>query len=146
MKRIYKEGLTLLALSLAEGAPLSPVQLQKAVFLLQERLPQDVLREAERFEFVPHNYGPYCADVYRVARSLAERRLVEVREGHAYTEYLASPQGIERGNEEASKLPPDLEKLARDIVTWVRAQTFRSLVSSIYQEFPEYKVRSIFNG
>lgn len=146
MSGIYKKNLTLLVLALAEGAPLTPVQLQKAVFLLQERLPDDL--QLDKYEFVAHNYGPFSSTIYKDAADLAaaELAIVGARSGQSYADYAANEGGIKLGQQYLKKLPPDAASLAKDIVSWVRAQTFRSLVSAIYQEYPKYKVNSVFKG
>jgi hypothetical protein len=148
MKVTSKEQLTLLALGLAGGKPLSPVQLQKAVFLLQERLPDDALSKAAQYTFVPHNYGPFCSAVYDDARRLSEGGLATVNaaDNGGYQEYRASERAVERTKSITAKMSPEAVALAQSVVDWVRTQSFRSLVSAIYEEYPQYKVNSIFNG
>lgn len=148
MKVTSKEQLTLLVLGLAGGKPLSPVQLQKAVFLLQERLPEDALSKTAHYEFEPHNYGPFCSAVYDDARELSERGFASIStaEKGNFQTYSASERAIERAKSITEKLEPETVALAQNIVDWVRAQSFRSLVSAIYKEYPGYRVNSIFNG
>lgn len=147
MTAISKRDWTLLALALAGGESLSPVQLQKSVFLLQELLPSGEIAE-EVYEFEPHNYGPFCAEVYDDARALAEEGLVSVAQadGQRYSEYTATPGCVSRGKALAGSLPPDVGDHARRIVEWVRSQSFRSLVSAIYERYPDYRVNSFFKG
>jgi uncharacterized protein YwgA len=148
MKITSKEQLTLLALGLADGKPLSPVQLQKAVFLLQERLTDDTLSRTARYAFVPHNYGPFCSAVYDDARELSERGFATISASDKgnFQEYAASERAVERAKSIAEKMQPETVALAQDIVDWVRAQSFRDLVSAIYKEYPHFRVNSIFNG
>jgi hypothetical protein len=144
---IKKQDWTLLAVALAGGQPLSPVQLQKSVFLLQELLPSDQIAE-ENYEFVPHNYGPFCSEVYADASALADAGLVSIVPvpGERYTEYVASPTCVRQGEALARTLHPEVSGYARRIVDWVRSQSFRSLVSAIYERYPQYRVNSIFRG
>jgi hypothetical protein len=138
---------TLLAIALADGGPLSPVQLQKTVFLFGKLLPDEVLPE-DFYEFVPYNYGPFCREVYTDAEELAEEGLVQISSvmGHGYSQYSATPEGIEEGRSLLAFLEPYVAEHARVIVEWVRAQTFRGLVSTIYEKYPEYRANSVFTG
>ena len=74
---LQRKDWTLLAIALAGGLPLSPAQLQKAVFLFGEQMPKDVLPE-DFYDFQPYNYGPFCRDVYTDAEELAAEGLVEI--------------------------------------------------------------------
>ena len=55
---LQKKEWTLLVIALAGGRPLSPVELQKSVFLMGQLLPNEVLPE-DYFEFVSYNCGPF---------------------------------------------------------------------------------------
>jgi hypothetical protein len=57
-----RSELILALLAAAEGRPYTPVQIQKAAFLVTRNLPQ-VMGEEQPFEFVPYDYGPFDADV-----------------------------------------------------------------------------------
>jgi uncharacterized protein YwgA len=141
---VSKEDWTLLAVALADGKPLSPVQLQKTVFLFGKLLPEEVLPKSY-YNFSPYNYGPFCVDVYRDAESLAEAGLADIgATSHGYAEYTATTRGIVKGQEVASRLPQEAASYAAAIVEWVRKQSFSQLVSAVYEEFPEYKVNSVF--
>jgi hypothetical protein len=144
---LLKKDWTLLAIALAEGKPLSPVQLQKSVFLFGKLLPDEVLPE-DFYEFAPYNYGPFCPEVYRHAEELAEEGLVQISSvaTHGYSQYSATPEGLTEGQRLARLLAPDVAEHAYAIVEWVRAQTFRGLVSAIYEKYPEYRANSVFTG
>jgi len=144
---LQKKEWTLTAIALADGQPLSPVQLQKSVFLFGKLLPQEVLPE-DFYEFVPYNYGPFCREVYADAEELAEEGLVQISSvaSHGYSQYSATPDGIARADRLNDLLPPRIAKHARAIVQWVRAQSFRGLVSAIYEKYPEYQANSVFTG
>ncbi len=62
---------TLLAISAAKGRGLSPIQLQKSLFLLERRLSKEELGE-QFYEFVPYNYGPFDVKIYQDAKYLDE--------------------------------------------------------------------------
>ena len=54
---INRKELVLATLAAADGARFTPVQLQKAIFLLDRNLPADLLDT--KFGFVPYDYGPF---------------------------------------------------------------------------------------
>ena len=144
---LLKKDWTLLAIALAEGKPLSPVQLQKSVFLFGKLLPDEVLPE-DFYEFVPYNYGPFCPEVYSDAEELAEEGLVQISfvATHGYSQYSATPEGLTEGQRLAELLASNVAEHAQIIIEWVRAQTFRGLVSAIYEKYPEYRANSVFTG
>jgi len=136
---------TALALALAGDRGLTPVQLQKAVFLLQELVPA----QADRYCFTPHNYGPFCGEVYDDARNLQANGVVSISERGAsgYPEYRITADGQESVSaRSADGLNQEEVAHARRIVEWVQRQSFRGLVSAIYERWPEYRVKSVFRG
>jgi uncharacterized protein YwgA len=134
---------TILAiLASADGRPLTPVQLQKAVFLLDRN------GLARGFQFRPYDYGPFDRTVYDEAAALAERGLVSISPAQwgRWNVYAATADGIHAGREVLDDLPADHAAYVRSVVEWVRSQSFASLVKSIYQQYPEMRENSIFQG
>lgn len=146
MEELTNREWTLLAIALAEGKPLSPVQLQKSVFLFGKQMPEVVSEDF--YDFAPYNYGPFCSDVYADVEVLAQEGLATIITpvNRKYSEYCATPEGISKGRELVELLPGQAVGRAQTIVDWVRKQSFKSLVSAVYEEYPDYKVNSIFAG
>jgi len=85
---------TILAiLASANGRPLTPVQLQKAAFLLDRN------NLASGFHFVPYDYGPFDRAVYDEAASLAQRGLASINPAQwgRWNVYAATAEGIDEG-------------------------------------------------
>ncbi len=129
-------------LASANGQPLTPVQLQKAAFLLDRN------GVARGFQFRPYDYGPFDRVVYDEAVALAERGLVSINPAQwgRWNVYAATAEGIEAGREILDDLPPEHAGYVREVVKWVRNQSFASLVKSIYQQYPDMKENSVFQG
>ena len=71
----------------ADGRPFSPVQLQKAVFLIDRNMP-NVFDANSRFAFAPYDYGPFDREVYVEAGVLEQGDLASAVKGAGgYTEY-----------------------------------------------------------
>jgi len=135
----------LLVLSAARGEPLSPVQLQKSLFLLERNLPPGVLGQ-DFYQFEPYNYGPFDSNAYADANVLAFRGLArssQAAQGN-WTQYSATPEGIEHARELGAMLPEGVVEYVEKLVRWVRNQSFSSLVREIYRRYPETKINSVF--
>lgn len=130
-------------LASANGLALSPVQLQKAAFLLDKN---NLISEGASFNFEPYDYGPFDRAVYDEASALALRGLGMIAPSpHGrWKIYSATGEGIERGQAILANLPAHLSTYVNDVTKWVRGQSFASLVKSIYQQYPEMKAKSIF--
>jgi hypothetical protein len=67
----------LVALTEAQNGHLSPVQVQKTLFLFSKgarsSLPPD-----QFYTFVPYHYGPFSADIYHDLETLERRGLVDI--------------------------------------------------------------------
>ncbi len=135
---------TILALAAAGGEPLTPVQLQKSLFLLGAKLPDEV--GDSFYEFSPYNYGPFSSDVYADAEELSERGLVRIehKPGRTWVEYAATPEAIQRTRELHRVASERAVAYLESAVHWCRKLTFRQLVEAVYVAFPEQRVNSVF--
>lgn len=132
---------TLLALAAARGRPLTPAQLQKALFLLGKKGKVG----GAFYNFRPYNFGPFSAEIYQDAESLEAEGLVRIdrkEPGRPWALYAATADGISA----ADRIKVDgktREYLVR-LVDWARSLSFQQLVSAVYREFPEQRANSVF--
>ena len=137
-----------LLLTLAEAGAdgLSPVQLQKSVFLICEMVKQT--RKEECYVFEPHNYGPFSANVYADAEALEEQGLADIDAAgpRRYARYRATSEGQDKAPALRSNLDEPVRIYLTQVVRWVKEKTFPELIRAIYQWFPPYKVNSVFRG
>ncbi len=138
---LKREEWALLAIAAADGAPLEPVQLQKALFLLGKEMPKAVGRDYYRFS--PYNYGPFDQLVYADAEALAKRGLVTIDTPRRWAEYAATPEGIQAAKGLAAQVVDAWDYL-RKVVAWARSLTFQQLVRAIYAAYPDQRVNSVF--
>jgi hypothetical protein len=142
-----RRDLVLAVLAGAGGRPFTPVQLQKAVFVVTRNVPR-LIDAGPGFTFQPYDYGPFDSDVYDEARTLAvagEAVIAPAATGRWNT-YAASDAGLARGTQILGGLDEATRKYLTDISAWVRSQSFSGLVKSIYAAYPDMKAKSIFRG
>jgi uncharacterized protein len=139
------EEMALVVLSLADGETFTPVQIQKALFLADDKV-RDAFHDASRYHFEPYDYGPFDWQVYADAENLERRGLGQINQqpGNRWRTYAASPAGVVEGHRLAERLTPDQRAVLQKIVKLVRNLSFNELVSAIYRAYPQMRVRSVF--
>lgn len=124
---------------------LDPVRLQKGMFLLAH---EGGLPGRETYRFVPYNYGPMSAAVYRDLDALVDAGLVErVRApGHTWRRCRGTPRGAARADalvSDGSAPPAAVDYLERTAAELAR-MSFSELILDVYQRYPRYAARSVF--
>jgi uncharacterized protein YwgA len=142
-----RRELLLAVLAAGKGRQFSPAQIQKAIFLIDKNLPH-LVHSGPRYNFVPYNYGPFDRSVYDEAENLkAEGRVViATADNGRWSTYAAADRGIKDGAIILERLKQKSRRYVESVVDWVLAQSFGSLVKAIYDEYPEMKENSIFQG
>jgi hypothetical protein len=143
MDQMNRQDWTLLAISFGGEAGLSPVQLQKSLFLLGRELPEDL---GEFYTFVAHNYGPFSKAIYHDAELLAGQGLVAISSApwQSYPVYRVTGSGAARAEALVQSAGPAAAGYLRTVVKWARSRSFAELVSAIYAKYPEFRVNSVF--
>jgi hypothetical protein len=141
-----RRDLVLAILAASDGRQYTPAQLQKAVFLVSRNMPQIV--QGTGFHFVPYDYGPFDADVYNEAAILhhSGEAIIAPSGTGRWNTYAATESGVTRGRALLRALTAPAQQYLTDVSAWVRAQSFSSLVKSIYDTYPEMRANSIFRG
>lgn len=138
-----RKAWVLLTVSFAGGSGLSPVQLQKCIFLLGQEQ-KDYIGEGF-YEFLPYNYGPFSKSVYRDAEELASEGLILIeRPVSSFSTYIISPEGSERARQLINEENSPAVAYLRNVVEWARPLSFSELVRAIYSRYPDYRVNSVF--
>ena len=142
---MHRRDALLAILGTAEGRTFSPVQLQKAAFLVARNAPH-IFDADSVFSFEPYDYGPFDRDVYSEATALEMQGLATVSRTARYSEYAASDAGVAAARQKLVELPEATRKYIEEVVAWVRTVGFATLVKSIYAQYPEMRENSIFQG
>ncbi len=140
-----RKDFLLMVVAAGEDTPLTPVQLQKSIFLIKETLSGV---PDQFYTFKPYDYGPFDADVYSDADTLESLGLlVSMRSSKGtWTDRMITPSGLRRAAELEEVLPENARKYIHDVVEWTQSLSFTQLVKSIYTHYPDYRQNSVFQG
>jgi uncharacterized protein len=137
--------LVLAILAAADGRPYTPVQIQKAVFLICDEFPE-LIDDGPEFHFEPYDYGPFDSDVYDEISRLENAGFADIAPS-AYgnwNTYAASDEGVKVGRRLLGRLNADAGHYVERVSAWVRSLSFPRLVKSIYEAYPHMRANSIF--
>ena len=132
----------LLALSVADDGTLTPVQMQKVLFLLDQQA-HDRLGD-NFYIFRPHNYGPFSSLIYDdLEQHALEGRIVFDNQGGRWSNYVITGLGEEYLEDIEADI--DLYGYLGELVRWAKSLRFSELVGAIYQAYPDFAKNSIFS-
>ncbi len=138
-----QKDLVLACMAAANGASYQPVQIQKLIFLFQERTNKGGI-----FNFIPYDYGPYDPEIYHRLEELSDEGSVEIV-GGPYAKrrlYKLTPDGVQRAKAELNKLSQSDQDYLTRLSEWVRSVSFAQLIGAIYTAYPEMRENSVFRG
>ncbi len=136
----------LMAIAHRNGQPLTPAQIQKAMFLMSAEAPH--LVGPGFYNFIPYNYGPFDANVYHDLDIMAQSGLVTANtfSGRNWKVYAITPAGVAQAAQARQMANPYGLEYLKTVVDWVASMSFPQLVRAIYAKYPEYKANSVFTG
>jgi uncharacterized protein YwgA len=139
---------TLLVIAAGKGSTLTPVQLQKSLFLLSRNLTRTQLQVAEFYSFKAYDYGPFNAQIYSDAKQLRDEGLVIIdpMDGARYRDYSATVPGLTSAEQLRTELGAEVRDYLDEVVAWTRSLSFDALVRAIYRDYPEMKANSVFRN
>ena len=139
-----RKDIVLLVIDSASDEGLSPLQLQKGLFIIEQSkldgLPPDF------YAFYPYNYGPFCEEIYQDTDALVEEGMVfnVPLAGQSWSRYVITPKGQTRSKEIRKDNNIGLVAYIDATVQWVSSLTFSELLRAIYAKYPAYSVNSVF--
>jgi uncharacterized protein YwgA len=141
-----KKDWTLIVVAAAGDRPLQPAHLQKALFLLDRNLTTTDLTVDTFYDFQAYDYGPFCSEIYWDAEGLEREGMLHIDVPHnlSYRLYSATESGKERARVLRENLRTEAQNYLDALVKWVQSQSFRNLVSTIYRNYPDMRVNSVF--
>lgn len=130
----------LLVIAEAGATGLTPIQLQKTLFLVG----QAYKLKSGYYDFAPYNYGPFDPQIYKDAEEIATtEQIIIFNDGNPYSKYLITPSGQINADDLKQKNEKDA-KFAKELVDFVKSLKFRELLRVIYKNYPQFAVNSIF--
>jgi hypothetical protein len=135
----------LLALHAAEDGVLTPVQMQKVLFLLDKQAHE--LLGAGFYRFEAYNYGPFASQIYSDLNEHARdgKIIFDEAPGKTWNKYVITPLGEVRVAEVIDSVEDNLIEYLEVIVAWAKSLRFSELVGAIYKAYPTYAKNSIFS-
>jgi len=145
-KTLTNKDWLLLALASREDGRLTPVQVQKSMFLVGNQAAKFV--GPDFYKFVAYDYGPFDSAIYSDLEDLAREELVVIERSstRGWPIYVLTTAGAKRAQNLSERLASNLTKFLAEVVDWVTRKSFSDLIRSIYLNFPEYKENSVFKG
>jgi hypothetical protein len=136
----------LLALAHRNGQPMTPVQIQKAMFLMGMEAKK--LVGPGFYQFVPYNYGPFDANVYHDLDGLVLKGMVTAESfpGRSWKMYNVTAAGLVAANRVRSSANETAVDFLGKVVEWVSSMSFPQLVRAIYAKYPAFRANSVFTG
>lgn len=134
----------LLALVSARGHRLTPIQMQKALFIFGEQFFSS-LGEAY-YHFEPYHYGPYDGAINADIARLKDAGLLVVVESMAHRgrDYELTATGETKAEILLARLPQAQRAQLKRLVDWVQSLSFRELIAAIYKKYPHMAGKSVF--
>jgi uncharacterized protein YwgA len=102
--------------------------------------------QPEKYDFVPHIYGPYSRELRRDLDTLVEEGAVRESDvdGYSWKAYSLTESGVERARGVLSSSNENDVASLLAIKERVCQASFSSLLKDVYEEYPDFAVNSIF--
>ena len=143
----HRQKMVLAGLSAVPDSSFEPVQVQKLLFLMDEKIADEM--HGKQFAFEPYDYGPFDKAVYAELEALRERGLVQITAQGSSTSitgrsYSLTYAGQGQGERAIVNLPTYVQNYLKQLSEWVRSLSFAELVGAIYRAYPNMRENSIF--
>jgi len=145
-KEVNMERWQLLLLFLAIGKAanriLDPVRIMKGMFLLEK----EGALGPHSYNFEPYDYGPFSISLYSDLDLLEGKELIErlPRPGRNWSYVHVTDEGRKLAKSLEEQAKPEELQLISKVHSEVLDKTFADLLRHIYEKYPEYAGRSVF--
>jgi len=123
---------------------LDPIRLQKGMFLFAM---DEASSSDEVYDFVPYDYGPMSAQIYRDLEFLSEGGLIEAApvEGQTWSRYSATEAGLIAARDLLAQEPAQtMAQRLYEIKVDVSSRTYQQVLEDVYDRYPEFASKSVF--
>ena len=128
-----------------DTAPLDPVRIMKALFLLIE---EGNLDEPPPYQFEAYHYGPVSVEIYGDLADLEKKGMIEALPvpGYSWNKHQLSETGWLRHKELRAKLEAHVAEAIDRVKNFVSTRSFRALLRYVYSNYPAYAENSVVGG
>jgi uncharacterized protein YwgA len=125
---------------------LDPIRVQKGLFILTEETPEDWLPSEARYRYEPYRYGPYSAEIYYDLDKLEGLGYVTATRvrGQSWNYYSLTSEGQELARSVAKGMDSRTVQYLQKVRDFVGGLSFRKLLTTVYEHYPDYAVNSEF--
>ena len=130
-----------LLISIGEG--IEPIQLQKLLFKFAE---ESEAPQGELYEFEPYNWGPCSFEIYDDLSALRSNDLLEaIPCGRGWNKYRLTCKGKDQVEKLKHSADAKLLKRLDGNYQYVTNRNFGQLLKDVYEDYPEFAKKSLFN-
>lgn len=130
-----KKDIILYVLSIASDNTLSPVQIQKLLFLIDK----ECNIGKHFFKFVAYDYGPFDKTIYNELDELVKSDDVDVLISHGVRQYKLINHKITQ-----LEFTDDVSEKIKQLCEFVKSCSFKELLVDIYKKYPEMAKNTAF--
>lgn len=129
-----RQELILSCFDSVQDKTLSPLQIQKLMFLISKKIGEISIEE--EFDFIPYDFGPFDKKIYSDIDLLIDDGYITILPGKVRQYKLV--QNIN------NEVPHDLFEKIKELAQFVKSCSFKQLLTAIYKEYPETSVNAIY--
>jgi uncharacterized protein YwgA len=120
---------------------ISPIQIMKGLFLIQQELkPEDF------YEFEPYLYGPCSFEVYQDLELLTKERFItQIPSRGRWFYYKITPLGRDKIEDISKTMDEKIAQGILEIKKFIARKSIFELLQYVYSKYPEYAKNSIIN-
>lgn len=131
-------------LLMAIGDYIEPIQLQKTLFKFAQEADAP---PADRYQFIPYNWGPCSFEIYDDLAVLRGQGLVEfTNTARGWKAYRLTDLGQTQSAQTRACSDAKLVGVLDSIRAWVKSRPFKRLLTDVYTQYPAYAGRSFFEA
>lgn len=122
---------------------IDPIRIMKGIFLICKEIEEF----KDRYMFEPYLYGPCSFEIYSDLRQLITKGIVQehTQEIHYWSLYSLTDAGEEIAQQIVKQIPKKALNEISDVKQTITKLSFIELLRFIYQKYPDYAQKSIFN-
>lgn len=129
-------------LLLAIGERMEPIQIQKTLFKFAK---ESGAPEQELCTFIPYNWGSCSLEIYDDLGQLRDEDSVEfVPSGRGWNAYHLTEAGVKKASKLRKEANHTLVKKLDAARSYVMSRDFETLLSDVYEDYPDFATESLF--